>query len=67
MGVAGPVAWSPEQYVALAVRLGTDRDYRDSLRAEIARRKDVLFEGLEVVREHERFFERVTSPRRTAH
>jgi predicted O-linked N-acetylglucosamine transferase (SPINDLY family) len=48
---------TPEEYVALAVRLGADRDYRRSVCELIAERSGVLFEDLEAVREYERFFE----------
>lgn len=56
LGFDGPIAASPEEYVALAVRIGTERDYREHLRREIAQRKHVLFEDRTVVNEHERFF-----------
>ncbi|MGO8750305.1 MAG: hypothetical protein ACLQNE_30540 [Thermoguttaceae bacterium] len=50
-------ARTPEEYVALAVRLGADRDYRRSVCERIAERSGVLFEDLEAVREYERLFE----------
>jgi predicted O-linked N-acetylglucosamine transferase (SPINDLY family) len=50
-------AGTPEEYVAQAVRLGADRDYRQWIRKLIAERSGVLFEDLEAVREHEAFFE----------
>jgi hypothetical protein len=51
------VADGPAQYVEQAVRLGTDREYRAAMRARIAAASPVRFEDLEVVHEHERFFE----------
>ncbi|MFV1980797.1 MAG: hypothetical protein ACC655_06560 [Rhodothermia bacterium] len=57
MGIAELVADSPEDYVTRAIRLGTDRDCRHAVRSHIAERNDVLFDDVEVVREHERFFE----------
>ncbi len=57
MGIAELVADSPEDYVKRAVRLGTDRDYRHSVRSRIAERSEALFEDMQAVREHERFFE----------
>jgi predicted O-linked N-acetylglucosamine transferase (SPINDLY family) len=57
MGLEHLVAWTPEEYVALAVRLGTDREYRESVRAQIRTQSEVLYEDRELVREHERFFE----------
>ncbi len=50
------VARTAEEYVALAVRLGTDRDYRQSVRSLISERSGVLFEDMEAVREYEQFF-----------
>ncbi len=41
----------------LAVHVAADRDYRAHVREQIARTSDVLFNDLEAVREHERFFE----------
>jgi predicted O-linked N-acetylglucosamine transferase (SPINDLY family) len=57
MGLERWVPSSAEEYVALAVRLGTDRDYWQECRSEIARRSEVLFEDVQAVREYERFFE----------
>jgi protein O-GlcNAc transferase len=57
MNIEGLVASSVEEYVRMAVSLGTDDDYRETMRRLISERKEVLFESEEVVREHERFFE----------
>lgn len=57
MGLEHLVSRTPEQYVNQAARLGTDRAYRDSVRALIGGRSDVLFEDLNAVRECEQFFE----------
>lgn len=59
MGLPDCVASDPEDYVNIAVRLATDRDYRDTVRSKIHAASDVLFEDLEAVRELERFFQRV--------
>jgi protein O-GlcNAc transferase len=56
MGYLECVAQSPEQYVAIALGLGTDSGYREEVKAEILSRCPVLFEDMEVVREFERFF-----------
>jgi predicted O-linked N-acetylglucosamine transferase (SPINDLY family) len=50
---------SPEEYVSKAVQVATDRDYRKYVTERIAQASDVLFNDLEAVREHERFFEEV--------
>jgi predicted O-linked N-acetylglucosamine transferase (SPINDLY family) len=57
MGMRDCIAENPEQYVDIAVRLGTDMAFRDGVRARILERNHVLFEDLRVVREFERFFE----------
>jgi predicted O-linked N-acetylglucosamine transferase (SPINDLY family) len=57
MGLEKLAARSPEHYVSLAVRLGTNRDERESVRAEILQRGTVLFDDARLVREHEQFFE----------
>ena len=57
MGLEDWVPTGPEEYVALAVKLGGEREYGEGCRAELARRREVLFEDVEVVREYERFFE----------
>ena len=49
---------SPEQYVESAVKLGTDRDFRENVSRGILSRCDVLFEEGLAVREFERFFEK---------
>ncbi len=61
MGISDLIAQSPEEYVDLAVRVGTDRDYRMSMRERIASASDVLFDDMEAVREHERFFDDILS------
>lgn len=50
------VARNPEQYVSIALRLGTDKNFRDEIKAKIHSRCAVLYEDIEVVREFERFF-----------
>lgn len=56
MGVMDCVASSPEHYVEIAVRLGTDPLYRDEVRRRIAARSQVLFGDMSTVREFEEFF-----------
>lgn len=46
---------SPEAYVDLAVRLGTDREFRQHVSGQILERADVLFEDPAEVHELERF------------
>jgi len=56
MGIEELTATNVEEYVALAVRLGTDSDYRRHWHEEILRRSDILFESRTAIREFERFF-----------
>jgi predicted O-linked N-acetylglucosamine transferase (SPINDLY family) len=55
MGVLDCVAGSEQEYVALAVRLGTDRTYREMIRSKILARNAVLYRNEEAVREFEQF------------
>ena len=50
------IAHSAEEYVSKAVRVATDRNCRRHVTEQIAARSDVLFNDLDAVREHERFF-----------
>lgn len=50
------IAQTPEQYINISLRLGTDKNFRDSMKAKILSRSAVLYEDMEVVREFERFF-----------
>ncbi len=56
MGLPDCIAADPEQYAAIATRLGMDSDFRTAIRQEILERNAVLFEDIRVVREFERFF-----------
>ena len=55
MGWTDCVVASGEQYVDLAVRLATDRQYHESIRDKIRATNHVLFEDLEEVRSLEAF------------
>jgi predicted O-linked N-acetylglucosamine transferase (SPINDLY family) len=48
-----------ENYIDLAVRLGTDADYNATIRQTIAERKEAIFDTKSFIREYEHFFERV--------
>ncbi|MBI3865654.1 MAG: tetratricopeptide repeat protein [Planctomycetia bacterium] len=56
------VARSADEYVDLAVRLGTNPVFNVSVRAEIAARSPALFEDIAAIRELERFFRHVARP-----
>lgn len=50
------VAASPREYVDIAVKLGTDADYRADVREKIRIASNGLYEDMESIREWERFF-----------
>ena len=56
MGIPELVANSPSEYIDLAVRIAGDRDYRMHIRDRLRSAGDVVFDDMEAVREHERFF-----------
>jgi predicted O-linked N-acetylglucosamine transferase (SPINDLY family) len=53
------VARDFDQYVDIALRLGTDRDYRRSISRQLVERADLLFEDAQAVTEHERLFRQI--------
>jgi predicted O-linked N-acetylglucosamine transferase (SPINDLY family) len=55
MDVPDLVAQDAADYVRLAVRLGTDRDFREEMRRRIGAASAVLFDDVAVVREVEQF------------
>jgi protein O-GlcNAc transferase len=56
MGMLDCVVQSPEEYIALALRLGTDKRYRDQVRDRILEGNGVLYENSAGVKELEEFF-----------
>jgi predicted O-linked N-acetylglucosamine transferase (SPINDLY family) len=56
MGVMDCVASTLEEYADIAVRLGTDKNYRATVAATILAHNHVLYEDITVVRELEQFF-----------
>ena len=56
MGMADCIPGNREDYVAMAVRLGTEVDSREEFSERLRNASDVLFEDYRAVREHERLF-----------
>jgi predicted O-linked N-acetylglucosamine transferase (SPINDLY family) len=56
MDLAECIAETAEDYVRIALRLGTDPAWRDHVRAAILSRKHTLYEDLAAVRQLEQFF-----------
>ena len=57
MGLDDLPCLTTEQYVDLAVRLGTEPDYRQEVSCRILERNHLIFENADTVHEHERLFE----------
>jgi predicted O-linked N-acetylglucosamine transferase (SPINDLY family) len=57
MAIFDCIARDAQDYIGIAVRIGTDREYARTLRQRILARKHVLFEDARVLREFERFFQ----------
>ena len=56
MGVMDCVAATQSEYVDIAVRIGTDPDYRAMLKNKIMQNHDILYNNLEAVEETANFF-----------
>lgn len=56
MAIEECIAPNPEEYVRIAVRLGTDPAFRQATREKILARNRLLYEDMAAVREFERFF-----------
>lgn len=56
IGIMDCVASTPKEYIEIAVRLGTDIDFRQELNRNILDRQHLLYEDISVVRELENFF-----------
>jgi predicted O-linked N-acetylglucosamine transferase (SPINDLY family) len=65
MGYTACVAASTENYMDLAVRLGTDADYRQSVEENIQQLNRQLFEDQDAVSECERIFQELIDRART--
>ncbi len=59
LGIYDCVAGTPDDYIAIAVRLGTDQQAREALQRRILEASHLLFDDLQAVRELEYFFEQV--------
>ena len=66
IGVLDCIAESPAQYVEIAVRLGTDRDYRRQIHEKILASADRLFEDSQAITALEEFFHNAASRKQKA-
>jgi len=58
IGIEECIAHNPEEYVGIAVRLGTDCAFREHIRSRIRGASHLLFEDCQYVRELEIFFQK---------
>ena len=56
IGIDECIARDARDYIQIAVRLGTDPDYRAGIKAVIQRNSHLIWEEKAVISEHERFF-----------
>ncbi len=66
MGYTECVACTDEDYVRIAVSLGSDAEYRAEVERQIRRRSPRLFRDSQAVREHERLFTQLIEEARPA-
>jgi predicted O-linked N-acetylglucosamine transferase (SPINDLY family) len=60
LGLTETIARNLDDYVAIAARLGNDREFRETMRARIRERADGLYEDVSVVKALDAFYETVT-------
>jgi protein O-GlcNAc transferase len=58
MGMTETVTKTVDEYVALAVKLGLDIDFRDEISEEIAKKKDLIYRDMTCVKALEEFLEK---------
>jgi predicted O-linked N-acetylglucosamine transferase (SPINDLY family) len=56
MGINTCIAKTPEEYIEIAIKLGTQSDYRTQIKTEILQKNQVLYENQQAVLEFEDFF-----------
>jgi predicted O-linked N-acetylglucosamine transferase (SPINDLY family) len=59
MGIDSLIAADAEEYATIAVRLGTEPDYRQAMSEQIVQKREPVFSPEETVRDYEQFFESV--------
>jgi predicted O-linked N-acetylglucosamine transferase (SPINDLY family) len=61
MGIESLIAADAEEYAAIAVRLGTEPDYRQSMSEKIIQKNEFVFAPNKTLHNYEQFFESVAS------
>jgi predicted O-linked N-acetylglucosamine transferase (SPINDLY family) len=61
MGITDCIAQSPEHYVEIAVRLGTDSSYRAKIKAQLLASHHLLYADNSIVNELAQFFHNVAN------
>jgi predicted O-linked N-acetylglucosamine transferase (SPINDLY family) len=63
MGIESLTATNAEDYAAIAVRLGTEPDYRRAMSDQIVQNSGLIFSPEDTLRDYERFFESIVAPK----
>jgi predicted O-linked N-acetylglucosamine transferase (SPINDLY family) len=63
MGIDSLTATDAEEYASIAVRLGTEPDYRQFMSEQITQKNAPVFSPDDTARDYERFFESIASER----
>ncbi|MDR0328392.1 MAG: tetratricopeptide repeat protein [Planctomycetaceae bacterium] len=61
MGIESLTATDAEDYATIAVRLGTEPDYRRAMSEQIVQNSKLVFSPEDTLRDYERFFERIVA------
>ena len=64
MGMTDCVVTTPEEFVQQAVRLGSDRNYRETILQKLREKSEGIFEDITIVREYERIFQKLVDEAR---
>jgi predicted O-linked N-acetylglucosamine transferase (SPINDLY family) len=64
MGIESLIASDAEEYAKIAVQLGNDPDFRQSMSEQIIQKNGLVFSPNDTLRDYEQFFESVVSSRR---
>jgi predicted O-linked N-acetylglucosamine transferase (SPINDLY family) len=63
MGIESLIASDAEEYATIAVRLGNEPDFRQSMSEQILQKNGLVFSPNDTLRDYEQFFESVVSSR----
>ena len=61
MNIESLIASDAEEYAEIAVRLGTEPDFRHAMSEQITQKNELVFSPKDTLRDYEQFFESVVS------